>query len=73
MKAYLITTGALFGLLALVHVVLTIAEWRRLAESLEFVIQGPGIGILAAALCVWAFRLLRQPTLARGTDGQPAP
>jgi hypothetical protein len=69
MKAYLITTGTLFGLLALVHLVLTIMEWGRLAESPGRIIQGPGIGSLAAAICFWAWRLLRHPTIAGITEG----
>jgi hypothetical protein len=59
MKAYLIITGALFALLAFVHLLLTIAEWHRLAADPGFVLQGPGIGLIAAALCFWAYRLLR--------------
>ena len=53
MKVYLITTGALFGLLALVHVWRLIAEWPQtnLAEA--------AIGVVAAGLCVWAWRLGR--------------
>jgi hypothetical protein len=58
-KAYLITTGVLFGLLALAHLLRTIVEWSRLASDPWFVLQGPGIGVVAAALCFWAWRLLR--------------
>jgi hypothetical protein len=58
MKAYLITTGTLFALLALAHLLRTILEWPRLATDLSFVIQGPGIGVVALALCFWAWRLL---------------
>jgi len=59
MKAYLITTGSLFALLALVHLVLTITHWPRLAADPWFILQGPVIGAGAAALCFWAWRLLR--------------
>lgn len=59
MKAYLLTTGALFALLALAHLLRTIAEWPRLASDPWFLLEGPGIGIVAGALCVWAWRLLR--------------
>jgi hypothetical protein len=59
MKAYLITTGALFALLALAHLLRTIAEWPRLAADPWFVLEGPGIGVAAGALCFWAWRLLR--------------
>ena len=62
MKAYLITTGILFGLLAVAHVVRTIMEWSRLATDPGFIVEGPGIGLVAAALCFWAWRLLRVPS-----------
>jgi hypothetical protein len=58
MKAYLITTGTLFALLALAHLVLTITHWPRLAAEPGLVVQGPGIGLAAAALSYWAWRLL---------------
>ena len=58
MKAYLIITGALFGLLAFAHLLLTIMEWSRLAADPWFVLQGPGLGVVAAALSSWAWRLL---------------
>lgn len=58
MKAYLITTGTIFALLALAHVLRTIAEWSRLATDPWFSLEGPGIGVVAAALSFWAWRLL---------------
>jgi hypothetical protein len=60
MKAYLLTTGSLFALLALAHLVRTIVERSRLTADPWFLLQGPGIGIAAAALCFWAWRLLRR-------------
>lgn len=59
MKGYLTTTGLLFALLALAHVLRTISEWSRLRTDPGFIVEGPGIGVLAAALCFWAWRLLR--------------
>jgi hypothetical protein len=61
MKAYLITTGTLFSLIALAHVLRTIAEWGRLGADPWFVLEGPGLGVVAGALCIWAWRLLRLP------------
>jgi hypothetical protein len=59
MKAYLITTGSIFAVLALAHLLRTISHWSRLAADPWFVVEGPGIGVAAAALCFWAWRLLR--------------
>ena len=59
MKPYLMTTGSIFALLAAAHVMRTFAEWSRLGTDPWFMLEGPGIGLLAAALCVWALRLLR--------------
>jgi hypothetical protein len=50
MKAYFITTGTLFGLLALAHLAKTVVEWRRLTTDASFIAEGPGIGVVAAAL-----------------------
>ena len=54
MKAYLITTGALFGLLTFAHVWRVIVE-RNLATDPWYIV----ITLVAAALSIWAFRLLR--------------
>jgi hypothetical protein len=59
MKLYLVITCALFGLLALAHILRTIAEWPRLTTQPSFVLEGPGIALVAAALSIWAWRLLR--------------
>jgi hypothetical protein len=55
MKAYLITTGAIFGLLTIMHV------WRIFSEAgfhrdLWFI----AITMLSAGFCLWAFQLLRK-------------
>ena len=58
MKAYLAVTGTVFGLLALAHLFRTISEWQRLVAEPSLVVEVPGIGLLAAALSFWAWRLL---------------
>jgi hypothetical protein len=55
MKAYVMTTGAVFGLLTLTHLWRAIDEGRHLATEPSFVL----VTIAAAALCVWALRLLQ--------------
>ncbi len=61
MKAYLMTSGAIFAVLTLAHLLRIIAEWPRLASDPWFILEGPGIGLLAGAMWFWAWRLLRQP------------
>ena len=58
MKSYLVTTGTLFALLALIHVWETIASWHRLGSDPGFIWM-PALGFVTAALSVWAWRLLR--------------
>jgi hypothetical protein len=53
-----VTTGALFALLGAAHWMRTFAELSRLAEP-AFIVEGPGIGALASALALWAWRLHR--------------
>jgi hypothetical protein len=55
MKAYVMTTGAMFGLLTVAHLWRIIEEGRQLARDPWYVL----ITIATAALCLWAWRLLR--------------
>jgi hypothetical protein len=55
MKAYLITTGSLFGVLTVLHVWRIIEEGPQLARNPWWIL----ITLGAAALAVWAWRLLR--------------
>jgi hypothetical protein len=55
MKAYVITSGVVFGLLTLAHILRVFAEGPRLATDPWFIL----ITIAAAALCIWAWRVLR--------------
>ena len=55
MKAYVMTTGAIFGLITLAHVWRVFAEGPRLATEPWYVL----ITLAAAGLCLWAWRVLR--------------
>jgi hypothetical protein len=59
MRPYLITTGLLFTLVAGAHLLRTLAEWSRLGTDPWFILEGPGLGVLAGVLGLWAWRLLR--------------
>ena len=55
MKAYVMTTGAVFALLTLAHLLRIILEGPHLATEPFYVL----ITIAAAGLSIWAWRLLR--------------
>jgi hypothetical protein len=54
MKTYVMTTGVVFALLALVHVWRAIVEGPHMATDPWFIL----ITIIAGALSLWAFRLV---------------
>jgi len=56
MKAYIITTGAVFGLVTAAHLLRIVMENPHLAADPFFIL----ITILSVALCVWALWLLRR-------------
>ncbi|MDB5290537.1 MAG: hypothetical protein JWL69_1778 [Phycisphaerales bacterium] len=58
MKAYLVTTGILFGVMALLHVWRAIAEWPHPTVSPLFVLGMTALVIVPGALSWWAWRLL---------------
>jgi hypothetical protein len=53
MKAYVMTTGSVFGLLVVVHV-WRVVEEGHLARDPMFILTTA----VAAALCLWAWRLV---------------
>ena len=58
MKAYVMTTGAVFGLITVAHLLRIIAEGPHLAADPWFVL----LTVLSGTLCLWAWRLLRLAT-----------
>jgi hypothetical protein len=60
MKAYVMTTGVLFGLITLAHVWRVIEEGPGLATDPWYIL----LTVAAAALCLWAWRLMRLSTRA---------
>jgi hypothetical protein len=53
-KAYLATTGTVFGLIVVAHVWRAVAEGPAIVKSPVFIL----LTVAAAALSVWAWRLL---------------
>ena len=56
MKTYVTATGALFGLLVVLHIWRALEEGARVARDPWFV----AFTVVAAGLCLWAWRLLRR-------------
>ena len=56
MKAYLITTAIVFGLITLAHICRVFAEGLHLMMEPVFLL----LTLAAAGLCLWACRLLRR-------------
>jgi hypothetical protein len=54
-RTYVITTGVVFGLLAVVHIWRAIEEGPQLAKDPWYVL----ITVAAGALSLWAWRVLR--------------
>ena len=54
MKAYVITTGAIFGLFVVVHIVRVFAEGMHLATDPHFIL----LTVACAGICLWASSLL---------------
>ena len=59
MKAYLIITGTIFALMAGMHLVKAISERSQLNTQPAYFLSMVGLGLLSAALAVWALALLR--------------
>jgi hypothetical protein len=55
MKAFLITTGILFGLMALVHIWRAIAEWPHSDAGVGFVLGMAALIAVPGALSGWAW------------------
>jgi hypothetical protein len=56
MKAYLVTSGVIFGLLVAAHLLRILVEGSHVARDPWFVLTT----LIAGGLCFWALRLLRQ-------------
>jgi hypothetical protein len=56
MKAYIITSGAIFGLITLAHIARIFAEGLSLAANPLFI----ALTVVAGALCFWSWRVLRR-------------
>lgn len=58
MKAYLVTTGTVFGLITIAHVLRMMVEGLHLAREPLYIF----LTLAAAGLSIWAWRLLWRST-----------
>ena len=58
MRAYVMTTGVLFGLIAMAHVWRVFEEGPGLVTDPWFIL----LTVAAVGLCLWAWRLIRLST-----------
>ena len=56
MRAYVITSGLVFGLVVVAHIARVLVEGIQVAGSLPFALGT----ILALGLCAWAIHVLRR-------------
>ena len=54
------TTGALFAIMALLHVWRAIAEWPKSGLNIPFVVEMTLLVLVPAILAWWAWRMLRE-------------
>lgn len=64
MKAYLVVSGTIFALFAVMHFFIAFEHWQRPAAGLWSGLGPALIGIGAAGLAAWAFRLTRPSSRA---------
>jgi predicted tellurium resistance membrane protein TerC len=57
MKAYLVTTGTIFGLIGLMHILKSFADWHQLTTNPVEYAAMSALGLIAVALSVWGWRL----------------
>jgi len=60
MKAYLVTTGTVFGLITAAHLARMVAEWPHHATEPLYLL----LTAVSAGLCAWAWSLFRRLTRA---------
>jgi hypothetical protein len=58
MRAYLLTTGTIFGLFAAEHLIVLVRRWDHLMSDPWFVLGAGAIFLVTAGLAGWAFRLV---------------
>jgi hypothetical protein len=61
MKAYLLTSGTIFGLIAALHLSNIVVRWHQLLSDAQFAAENVLLTGIAGGLAYWAFHLARTP------------
>jgi len=59
MKAYLLTSGSIFGIIGTLHLSNIVLRWHQMASDGHFAAENLVLTSLAGSLAFWAFRLAR--------------
>jgi hypothetical protein len=59
MKAYLLTSGSIFGIIGTLHLSNIVLRWHQMASDGHFAAENLILTSLAGGLAFWAFRLAR--------------
>jgi hypothetical protein len=60
MKAYLLVSGTIFAIFAVMHVFITYEYWRSGNPEAGSIVIPALLGVVAAALAIWGFGLIRR-------------
>jgi hypothetical protein len=60
MRAYLATTGTIFGMLAILQVFRIVAESNQLIRRTWYFASIAAIGVVAGAMAIWAWTSFRE-------------
>lgn len=64
MKAYLLTSGSIFGIVGALHLSNIILRWSRMTSDGQFAMENVILTSIAGGLALWAFILARSSRTA---------
>ena len=70
MRAYLLTTGGIFGVITVLHLWRAVAEWPHAGAGPSFLVVWAALILAPAALTWWAWRLWRARPAGGGQPGR---
>ena len=59
MKAYLLTSGSIFGIIGTLHLSHIVLRWHQMISDGQFAAENLVLTAIAGSLAFWAFKLAR--------------